>query len=107
MCVHASRNSNWIHADVCKHARVQTQTRTLPHTNGPDSGMEIVSASLSVSLAKLVCIFHGNQITGSAGVLNHMHLNYWRGLLIIQVPETQPNPLKKLSSGLGPRNYNF
>lgn len=76
-------------------ARTCTDTCTRTHISGLNSGMGIISGSASVSLAKLSCIFHGNRIICSTAVLNHTHLNYWRDLLIIQIPETLPNLLKK------------
>lgn len=99
ICVCIGHNSNYMYMYKFTHADMQTHTHKHTYISGLNPGIEIISISISVSFAKLFCTFHGKQIPCSAVVLNHMHLNYWRGLLIIQIPETLPNALKNYHQG--------
>ena len=74
--------------------REHANTRTI---TGLNPGVEIIS--IPISFAKLFCTTHSGQTTSSTLVLSHMDLKCWRGLLIIQTPETLPDPLKKVSAG--------
>ena len=82
-----------IYIDRYTHAYMQTHV----HISGLNP--EIKSISLSISFAELFCTFQGNHLPCSSMVLNHMHQNYWRGLLIIQISETLLDLLKNYLQG--------
>lgn len=86
-----------IYIYTCLYADTHTYMQTHIHVSGLNP--EIKSISLSVSFAELFCTFQGNQVPHSSMVLNHMHQNYWRGLLIIQISETLLDLLKNYLQG--------